>query len=134
VGAVAQPLGPSDGEAAIRRESHQRFCHGHGFSAEERVGLLRWFIDRVNRLLYELTDVANFTQDRDPQAVLDPVFAFEHLLTVDRLLRKTLLAMSLNEAPAGNLMAFEIADLYDTQRCTSVIATPPKAAGFRFES
>jgi hypothetical protein len=99
---------------AYQRESHQRFCHAHGFSAEERVKLLRWFIDRVNRLLYELTDVANFTQDHDPQAVLDPVFAFEHQLTVDRLLRKTLLAMSLDEAPAGNLMAFEIADLYDT--------------------
>jgi hypothetical protein len=96
------------------REGHQRFCHAQGFSAEERVQLLRWFIDRVNRLLYELTDVANFTRDHDPQAVLDPVFAFEHQLTVDRLLRKTLLAMSLDEAPAGNLMAFEIADLYDT--------------------
>jgi hypothetical protein len=78
------------------------------------VKLLRWFIDRINRLLYELTDVANFTHGHNPQAALDPVFAFEHQLTVDRLLRKTLLAMSLDEAPAGNLMAFEIADLYDT--------------------
>jgi hypothetical protein len=99
---------------AYWKESHQRFCHDRGFSGEERVKLLRWFIDRVNRLLYELTDVANFTQDQDPQGVLDPAFAFEHQLTVDRLLRKTLLAMSLDEAPAGNLMAFEIADLYDT--------------------
>jgi hypothetical protein len=99
---------------AHQRESHQRFCHAKGFSAEERVKLLHWFIGRVNRLLYELTDVANFTQDHDPQEVLNPVFAFEHQLSVDRLLRKTLLAMSLDEAPAGNLMAFEIADLYDT--------------------
>jgi len=33
---------------------------------------------------------------------------------VDRLFRKTLLAMSLDVAPTANLMAFEIADLYDT--------------------
>jgi hypothetical protein len=99
---------------AYWRESHQRFCHAHGFNAEARVELLRWFIERLNRLLYELTDPANFTEGHDPQAVLDPVFAFEHQLTVDRLLRKTLLAMSLDEAPTGNLMAFEIADLYDT--------------------
>jgi hypothetical protein len=99
---------------AYWREGHQRFCHANGFTAEKRVELLRWFIDRVNCVLFELTDVANFTEGHDPQAILDPVFAFEHQLTVDRLLRKTLLAMSLDEAPAANLMAFEIADLYDT--------------------
>jgi hypothetical protein len=64
--------------------------------------------------LYELSDVANFAEGHDPQAVVDPVFAFEHEMTVDRLVRKTLLAMSLDEAPTGNLMVFEIADLYDT--------------------
>jgi hypothetical protein len=65
-------------------------------------------------LLFELTDAANFTEGHDPKAVLDPVFGFEHQLTVDRLLRKTLMAMSLDEAPTANLSVFEIADLYDT--------------------
>jgi hypothetical protein len=100
--------------AAHQREAHQRFQHAQGFTAEERSRLLGWYIERINRLLYELTDVANFTEDYDPKAAVDPVFGFEHLLTVDRLLRKTLLAMSLDEAPAANLMVFEIADLYDT--------------------
>jgi hypothetical protein len=99
---------------AHQRESHQRFCHSRSFGADDRLKLLHWYIDHVNRLLYELTDAANFTEGADPQAVLDPVFAFEHQLTVDRLLRKTLMAISLDEAPAGNLMSFEIADLYDT--------------------
>jgi hypothetical protein len=99
---------------AHERASHHRFCHAQGFSAEDRLRLLRWFVERLNRLLYELTDAANFTEDHDAQAAIDPVFGFEHQLTVDRLLRKTLTAMSLDEAPAANLMAFEIADLYDS--------------------
>jgi hypothetical protein len=75
---------------------------------------LGWFIDQVNRLLFELTDVANFTVGRDPENPVDPVFGFEHHLTVDRLLKKTMTSMALDEAPVGNLMAFEVADLYDT--------------------
>jgi len=74
---------------------------------------LTWYIDKLNRLLFELTDVGNFTKNHDPEAPVDPVFAFEHLVTMDRLMRKTLLAMSLDDAPAGNLMVFEIAELYD---------------------
>jgi hypothetical protein len=99
---------------AHQRASHQRYLHESGFPVSDRLELLRWYIGRVNRLLYELTDVANFTEDCDPQSPIDPVLGFEHLLTVDRLWRKTLLAMSLDEGAAGNLMAFEIADLYDT--------------------
>jgi hypothetical protein len=99
---------------AHERAGHHRFCHTQGFSAEDRLRLLRWYVERLNRLLFELTDAANFTEGHDPQAVLDPVFGFEHQLTVDRLLRKTLTAMSLDEAPTANLTVFEIADLYDT--------------------
>src|SRR5262249_41656919 len=80
---------------AYQLASHQRFLHETGYAVEDRLALLRWYIGRVNRLLHELTDVANFTEDRDPEAAIDPVFAFEHHLTVDRLLRTTLLSMSL---------------------------------------
>jgi hypothetical protein len=96
------------------RAAHGRFCHGRSFSAEERLCLLKWYVGRLNRFLYELTDVANFTQGGDPNEVIDPVFGYEHQLTVDRILRKVLLAMSLDEAGTGNLMVFEIADLFDT--------------------
>lgn len=97
-----------------RREGHQRFCHPTGFSASERLTLLEWYIAQVNRLLYELMDVANFTENGEPEKPIDPVFAYEHQLTVDRLMRKTLTSMAMDEAPVGNLMAFEVADLYDT--------------------
>lgn len=99
---------------AHRRESHHRYCHEQGFTVEERLDLLNWYVGRWNRLLYELTDAANFTEGQAIEAAIDPVFGYEHQLTVDRLFRKTVQAMSLDEAPAANLSVFEIADLYDT--------------------
>jgi len=102
------------GSPAHQRGSHQRYQHPKGFDVSERLSFLSWYIERLNRLFYELTDVCNFTIDHDPEAPVDPVFACEHLLTLDRLMRKTLLAMSLDDAPTANLMVFEIADLYDS--------------------
>jgi hypothetical protein len=29
-----------------------------------------WYVGRVNRLLYALTDVASFTEGRDPEAAI----------------------------------------------------------------
>jgi hypothetical protein len=102
---------------AWKRASHQRFRHDKSFNAAERIVLFKWYIERVNRLLYELTDLSNFTERGDPLAAIDPVMCFEHGLTFDRLLRKTILAMSLDDAGSANLMSFEIADLYDTLYC-----------------
>jgi hypothetical protein len=99
---------------AWQRAAHQRGRHDTGFSAAERVELLRWYVGRVNRLLFEATDLANFTEGRDPSAPIDPVFAFEHYLTVDRILRRTVLSMSLEESGTAKTMAFEVADLYET--------------------
>jgi hypothetical protein len=100
--------------SAHLRASHQRFLHPRGFGVLERLDLLHWYVGRINRLLYEWTDVANFPKDNDPTLAIDPVLGFEHLLTVDRLLRETLLTMSLDEAARAKLMIFGIADLYDT--------------------
>jgi len=74
---------------------------------------LEWYLSQSNRLLYELTDVANFTDGHDPAAPIDPVFAFEHHLTVDRLVRNTLLAMSLEEIGTAKRLTFEVAEVYD---------------------
>ncbi|HEV2970536.1 MAG TPA: hypothetical protein VGY55_11250 [Pirellulales bacterium] len=93
--------------------AHQRVQHERGHPVSERLALVRWYIDRVNRLLYELTDIANFTSGNDALNAIDPVFAFEHSLTVDRLARKTLLAMSLQEVGTAKQLVFEVADLYD---------------------
>ena len=93
--------------------AHQRLQYNCGYTVAERLLLLKWYINRLNRLLYELTDVANFTEKRNPNGCIDPVFAFEHHLTVDRLVRKTLLAMSLEEVGTAKHLVFETADLYD---------------------
>jgi len=92
---------------------HQRLQYARGYTVAERLSLLEWYISSLNRLLYELTDVANFTEEKDPNGCIDPVFAFEHHLTVDRLARKTLLAMSLEEVGTAKHLVFETADLYD---------------------
>jgi hypothetical protein len=100
--------------ATAKRAGHHRFLHTRHFNADERVELLRWYIGRLNRVLPEIADVCNFTEGLDRQAAIDPIFGYEHQITIDRLFRKTLLAMSLDLAPMANLMGFEIADLYDT--------------------
>jgi hypothetical protein len=98
---------------AWQHAAHQRYQHARGYTVEERLELLKWYIAQANRLLHELTDVANFTAGLDPEGAIDPVFAFEHHLSVDRLARKTLLSMSLEEVGTAKHLAFEVAELYD---------------------
>jgi len=93
--------------------AHQRYQFVKGYTVGERLDLLRWYIERINRLLYQLADVTNFTEGFDPEAVIDPVFGFEHHMTVDRLACKTLLSMSLEDAGTARFMVFEVAELYD---------------------
>lgn len=95
------------------RAAHQRYRFEGGYTVAERLELFRWYVGRVNRLLYELSDVANFTEGRDPQAPIDPIRAFEHQITVDRLIRKTLLALSLEEVGTAKSLVFEVAELLD---------------------
>ena len=98
---------------AWKQAAHQRFQHDKGYSVADRLALLEWYVGRINRLHFELTDVANFTEGRDPEAAIDPIFAFEHHLTVDRLVRKTLLSMTLEEVGTAKHFAFEVAEMYD---------------------
>ncbi|MGA2253716.1 MAG: hypothetical protein ABSG53_03565 [Thermoguttaceae bacterium] len=108
--------------------AHQRFQYAHGYAIADRLLLLDWYVNRLNRVIYELNDVANFTEKIAPDACIDPIFAFEHYLTVDRLTRRTLLAMSLEEAGTAKHQVFEIAELYD---CLShLFGNHPDATGF----
>jgi hypothetical protein len=109
----SETLKDMKGQVAMRA-AHQRYLHSHCFSADERLLLLEWLLGKINRLFYELTDVASFTEDFDPDRPIDPVFALEHYLTVERLIRKTLGVMSINEISSSKGATFEVADLYDT--------------------
>ncbi|HEX3149634.1 MAG TPA: hypothetical protein VHR66_16280 [Gemmataceae bacterium] len=98
---------------ARSRAALQRLVHLTGFGVEDRLTLLKWLVKRFNRLTIELNDVCNFLVDpNDPDSEVEPIFAFEHLLTVDRLSRSTLLAMTYTEPTAARTFAFEVADLY----------------------
>jgi hypothetical protein len=90
--------------------AHQRVRCTSAYSAIEQEGLLRWYVEHLNRFLFELTDLANFT--KKPDGFIDPVFAFEHFLTIDRLARQTLLSMTLEETGAAKGLIFAGADIF----------------------
>ena len=100
--------------AIAEAAAHGRLLHSRVFSADEQAVLVLWAVKATSRLLYDLTDLSNFTEENQPSASIDPVFAFEHALTVDRLIRLTLRAMSLDEPSAAKTTVFEVADLYDS--------------------
>ncbi len=109
---VREVLADKHGPDSLRA-GHRRYLHAKEFSAAEMLDLLKWFVSKGNRLYYELTDVANSTDDFDPEKPIDPVLAFEHQLTIDRLIRLTLGVMSVNEVSSAKGGVFEVADLYD---------------------
>jgi hypothetical protein len=104
---VNEPPSPARTRAAM-----QKAVHLTGFGVEERLTFLMWLVARFNRLVLELNDVCNFLSDpADVDSEVDPIGAFEHLLTVDRVSRSTMLAMSHTEPTAARSFAFEVADL-----------------------
>jgi hypothetical protein len=106
--ALLEPKG-----AVAEHAGHQKYLHTKAFSAAEIVDLLRWFVEAGNRLFFELTDLTNFTAGFVPTGPIDPIFAFEHSITIDRMIRKTLGAMLLYEISSAKATVFEVADLYD---------------------
>ncbi len=108
-GVVAHPTGPLS-----QRAANQPPPHTLQLTPEQQVEFLRWYLDTINRYLFELTDVANFTEESVPDKAIDPIGAFEHYLTINRLLRRTLGAMSSGNASSAKGIVFEVADLLDT--------------------
>ncbi len=93
---------------------HKRYLHKQNFSAAEQLEFVQWFVNVFNRYYYELTDIANFTEDGKTDSAIDPISALEHYITIDRLIRKTLAVVSTNEPLHTKGLVFEVADLYDS--------------------
>ena len=108
VRAIVEP-GGAEGVAV----AHRRLVHQHRFSAADAQGLLTWWVGRLNALLVELLDPANFTEDHDPEKPIDGVSALENHLTVSRLLKRMAACMSVAEGSHAKGILFEIADLAD---------------------
>jgi hypothetical protein len=96
------------------RAANQPPPHTLNLTPEQQVEFLRWYVDMVNKYLFELTDLANFTEENVPGQAIDPIGAFEHYLTINRLLRRTLGAMASDNAAGAKGTVFEVADLFDT--------------------
>jgi len=91
--------------------THRRYRYPRAWSAQDIAEFLTWFVDRASTLLFELQDPCNFA---DGHGVLDPVLAFEHQLTVARLVKRVAAVASVREGANAKPLAFEVADLLDT--------------------
>jgi hypothetical protein len=106
---LTDPSGP-----AAWRIAHRRHRGPDPPPAAHRLDFLVWYVERIDRLLYEVTDLANFTKGNTSDGDIDPELAFEHLLTLARLVRRTLALTTLGSASARKGATFEIADIYGT--------------------
>ena len=80
----------------------------------DRVDFVDWLIGRLNSWLFNLCDVANFTVNQHPDADIDPIGAFEHFLTLDRIVRRLVAVASSVSIGDAKTMTFEMADLLAT--------------------
>lgn len=106
---MQHPTGPKS-----LRATNQPPPHTLQLTPDKQVAFLRWYVDVINVYLFELTDLANFTEENEPDKAIDPIAAYEHYLTFNRLLRRTLGAMSSDNAASAKGTVFEVADLFDT--------------------
>jgi len=121
-----------DGVAAIthpeselgRRGAHRRYLSTAPMLQAAFHELLLWVASRLDILLQELPDPANF----EHRGNIDFVFALEHNLSLVRLFRRAIHILGSEEPPSGKFMLFEIADLL--QELTT--AFKGKAAGEAF--
>lgn len=102
-------LGDAD-SMEYRQLSHRRYCFEAPVAGEIFHELLMWAVDRLGVMVREVADPANF---EDHEGYVDFTFALEHNLSLLRILKRVLWALSTEEPPAGKFYAFEVADLLD---------------------
>ncbi len=99
---------------AHQKRAHGRLLHTEHAGMGDMVAFWRWFVPAVDALLYNVADAANFTVHGNPEADIDARFAFEHLLTMERVVKRTIASMCVTEVGSAKAAVFEIADLFDT--------------------
>lgn len=88
---------------------HRRFVLVGGYGADETVEWIRWLVDRYNSLLRTGIDFSIFGRD----GWVNFVTCFEHGLTVDRMIRKSVSSQVSFERAVRKYAAFEVADIVD---------------------
>lgn len=99
---------PSSDEA--RKVAHGRHLATTYMPQADVHSLTRWAISNMADRVRELSDPANFL---DQEHRVDPVFAFEHMLSWLRIVRQTVRSLATEEMPQGKLAAFDVADGID---------------------
>jgi hypothetical protein len=89
---------------------HHRYQFGSSIEPLSLEAFLRWSLDRLNYVIRETSDPANFI---DKAGAVDFTFCFEHNLTLIRVLKLVLQVAATEELPQGKLRAFEVADVLE---------------------
>ena len=89
-----------------------------------------WLIPAVDRWIFNLCDVANFTTGHDKNADIDGLSAFEHLMTIERLARRVIDVSTSTDVGAAKTIVFEVADLI-SELLGRFLGTPKSAERFK---
>ena len=110
--AIKNPIG-----ATHRQMSHRKLLSDSVPPIAERLLFQDWLLRTAQRLLLNIMDFCNFTTESAESGSIDPVFAMEHLWTVERIIRLTLRVSATRDPSIARSTTFEIADLYETLAC-----------------
>jgi len=89
-----------------------------------------WLIPTLDRWIFNLCDVANYTVDNNPLSEIDGLSAYEHFMTVERLVARIVDVATSTEVGQAKTVVFEIADL--VAQLQERFLGPP-TAGARFK-
>lgn len=100
---------------------HQRLINDSHLDVAEHCEFLQWVVERYNALSFHASDP---TEHLDDAQCVDFVFCHEHMLTLDRIMRKGVLSVCAEEASLRREAAFEVADLLEAVYCHWAHAQP----------
>jgi len=104
--------GSDFGDTTNAKSMHERMLDSEKFNADDIVRLMEWLVERYNDFTFHQTDPSEFQTD----GFVDFVLALEHVLTIDRILRKSLLCMTSQESSVRVFATMEVADILGTLR------------------
>lgn len=106
VDAIKNPAGKN-----AKKAIYQKFINKANFKMEENLLFFEYYLKIINEFMYQLTDIANFTNDSNR---IDHVFCFEIYLTISRLIKRTMSIFCTKNASLIKYSVFEVADIYDS--------------------
>lgn len=108
---IRNPKGPEYWQAA-----HQRPIHDAIPEVAARIEFMHWLLERLDTWLFDICDVANFLKSQQADADIDSIAAFEHFLSINRLIQRIASLATSSDIGNAKTIVFEVADLLGTIR------------------